>query len=146
MTLRHSIDRWAERQVLATLARIVHGQLTVHLDGGSRTFGATGGLTASVQINDRRFFRRVITGGEIGLGDSYMDGDWSTPDLVSLVRVMLANRDVVGALPSLVAWIPRASRAWRTAAATTHPPAAGGTSTNTTISATSSSGCFSTRA
>jgi len=108
MTLRHSIDRWAERQVLATLARIVHGQLTVHLDGTSRTFGATGGLTASVQINDRRFFRRVITGGEIGLGDSYMDGDWSTPDLVSLVRVMLANRDVVGALPSLVAWIPRA--------------------------------------
>ena len=108
MTLGTSIDQWAERQVLAALARIAHGQLTVHLGGGVHTFGAAGGLTASVQVNDRRFFRRAIAGGEIGLGDAYMDGDWSTTDLVSLVRLMLANRDVVGALPSVAAWIPRA--------------------------------------
>jgi cyclopropane-fatty-acyl-phospholipid synthase len=108
MSLGASIDRWAERQVLAALARLAVGQVNVHVNGNVHSFGTAGWLTASLYISNRRFFRRVITGGEIGLGDAYMDGDWSTPDLVSLVRIMLANRDVVGALPSVAAWLPRA--------------------------------------
>src|SRR5262249_3769788 len=40
---------------------------------------------------NERFFLRAITGADIGLGESYMDGDWSTPDLVSLVQLVVRN-------------------------------------------------------
>ncbi len=42
-------------------------------------------------IHDQRFFLRALTGADVGIGESYMDGDWTTPDLVSLVRVVVRN-------------------------------------------------------
>jgi len=42
-------------------------------------------------IHDERFFRRAITGGDVGIGESYMDGDWTSPDLVPLVRLATRN-------------------------------------------------------
>ena len=36
--------------------------------------------------------RRAALGGTVGAGESYMDGDWSSPDLVSLIRLVIANR------------------------------------------------------
>jgi cyclopropane-fatty-acyl-phospholipid synthase len=38
-----------------------------------------------------RFFGRLLRGSDIGAGESYVDGDWSTPDLVGLSRFFLAN-------------------------------------------------------
>ena len=49
----------------------------------------------------------MLTDGEIGLGESYMDGDWSTPDLVGLIRLMYANSHVVSAPPAFATWPAR---------------------------------------
>ena len=54
-----------------------------------------GELDATLTVHDERFFLRALTGGDIGLGESFMDGDWTTPDLVPLVRLMLRNRRVL---------------------------------------------------
>lgn len=35
-------------------------------------------------VNDARFFERVARDGSLGLGESYMDGWWDTPDLAGL--------------------------------------------------------------
>jgi cyclopropane-fatty-acyl-phospholipid synthase len=35
-------------------------------------------------VNDERFFERVARDGSLGLGESYMDGWWDTPDLAGL--------------------------------------------------------------
>ena len=48
-------------------------------------------LRAMAVIHDERFFVRALTGADIGMGESYMDGDWTTPDLVALVRVAVRN-------------------------------------------------------
>src|SRR5205085_12378005 len=56
--------------------------------------GEPGELTAARTVHDERFFVRALTGSDIGLGESFMDGDWTTPDLVPLVRLMLRNRRV----------------------------------------------------
>jgi cyclopropane-fatty-acyl-phospholipid synthase len=48
-------------------------------------------LSATLQVRDERVFRRAVTGGDVGLGESYMDGDWTSPDLVTLARLMLRN-------------------------------------------------------
>lgn len=42
-------------------------------------------------IHHERFFSRAITGADVGIGESYMDGDWSSPDLVALVRLVTRN-------------------------------------------------------
>lgn len=34
-----------------------------------------------LQVHDRRFFGRVLSDGNLGLGDSYMDGMWDSPAL-----------------------------------------------------------------
>jgi cyclopropane-fatty-acyl-phospholipid synthase len=48
-------------------------------------------LAALVHVHDNRVFRRALTGGDVGLGESYMDGDWTSPDLVTLVRLVIRN-------------------------------------------------------
>jgi cyclopropane-fatty-acyl-phospholipid synthase len=105
--VRQVIDRAAEHAVLAAMQGIRHGQLELHVPSGARTFGAGGGLSGTLAIRDRRFFRRVLLDGEIGLGESYMDGDWTTPDLVPLVRVMLQNRAALASVPAAANWLPR---------------------------------------
>ena len=83
------VDSWAERIVLRALEQVRHGRIVVEWAGRRRTFGSDGHAVL-LRVHHQRFFRRVLTGGELALGESYMDGDWSTPDLVSLVRMMLA--------------------------------------------------------
>jgi cyclopropane-fatty-acyl-phospholipid synthase len=46
-------------------------------------------------VHDERFFLRALVGGDIGLGESFMDGEWSTPDLVPLARLMVRNLAVL---------------------------------------------------
>jgi cyclopropane-fatty-acyl-phospholipid synthase len=97
------LDSWAERAVWRALEGIDRGTLLVTAPSGHRTFGSDAGDDPAIlQIHTPRFFRRVVGGGEIGLGEAYMDGDWSTPDLVGLVRLMLANREVLGRVPAVM--------------------------------------------
>jgi cyclopropane-fatty-acyl-phospholipid synthase len=42
-----------------------------------------------IQIRDSRFFNRVLTGGSLGFGESYMDGDWDVAQLDALIRRIL---------------------------------------------------------
>jgi cyclopropane-fatty-acyl-phospholipid synthase len=101
------LDSWAERAVWHALEGISRGALLVEAPSGPRVFGDDASDPAILLVHQPRFFRRVVTAGEIGLGESYMDGDWSTPDLVGLVRLMLANRDVLGRTPGAARWLPR---------------------------------------
>jgi len=48
-------------------------------------------LRAMAVIHDQRFFLRAISGADIGIGESYMAGDWSSPDLLALVRLFVRN-------------------------------------------------------
>ena len=76
-----------------------------------------GELDATLTVHDERFFLRALTGSDIGIGESFMDGDWTTPDLVPLVRLMLRNRRVLegqsrftGALRRLAGGVARRLR------------------------------------
>ena len=42
-------------------------------------------------VHNERFFVRALTGADVGIGEAYMDGDWSSPDLVALVRLVTRN-------------------------------------------------------
>ena len=61
--------------------------------------------TATLIIHDNSCYSEIMTGGSIGAAESFMTGDWSTPDLTQLVRVMVLNLDILdqmeGGLASL---------------------------------------------
>lgn len=102
------LDSWAEQAVWRALKGIDRGTLLVDAPSGQRTFGHDDAAEpALLRIHTPRFFRRVVSGGEIGLGEAYMDGDWSTPDLVGLARLLLANRDVLDQTPALASVFSR---------------------------------------
>jgi cyclopropane-fatty-acyl-phospholipid synthase len=119
MTIRHAppsvLERVGKWAVGRFLRRLDHGQLTLTLpDGNSEVFGAPQTLPeATLDVHRSRFFRRVLLAGDIGFGEAYVDGDWSSPDLVGLLS-LLAQRE--GVLDDRRFWPALAGRALNYAA------------------------------
>jgi len=69
------------------------GSLDVTLPNGStRQFtGAEPGPHGVWQIKSDRLIRHILTSGEVGVGDSYMDDCWESPDLAQLLLLMHIN-------------------------------------------------------
>lgn len=49
-------------------------------------------LSCQITINKPDAYRRIIRGGGVGVGESYMLGDWDADDLTKVVRIFLINR------------------------------------------------------
>jgi len=111
------VMHWAKTAFLSALSGTSGGTLTVTCPDRTYRFGEHGELNATLAVHDERFFLRALTGSDIGIGESFMDGDWTTPDLVPLVRLMLRNRRllegqsrVMGALHTLAGGVARRLR------------------------------------
>ena len=91
------LNQLAARVALSAASRIAVGQLTVTLPNGSvQIFGDSDSeLRGELQIHDLEALRRLLTGGEVGGGEAYMDGLWSSPDLVGLISMAVANREAL---------------------------------------------------
>lgn len=95
------------RTGLRLLQGIQRGSLLLELpDGRQLRYGSSNALTASMRLRNWNVFHAVLRSGDIGLAESYIQEDWTTPHLADLFRLLLANRD---ALESLVygSWLGR---------------------------------------
>ena len=91
---------WSEMVLRSTLRQLRYDQVTVSSPSQSATYGST--EPACVVIVHRpRFFRRALSGGSVGIGESYMDGDWDTDHLVNLVRIFASDKNLYD---NLIAW------------------------------------------
>jgi len=73
-----------------------------------QSFGdAESDLKAEIVIHNERFFTRAILGGDIGIGEAYMDGDWSSPDVVSVVRAAVRNTEELDAQHQIISAITK---------------------------------------
>ncbi len=83
----------AARTVLKLLQRLRHGHLSVHLpDGSVQHFGAQTGLHATLILNNWTVCSAALKSGDIGFAESFIAGDWTSPNLVDLLRVLVKNR------------------------------------------------------
>lgn len=90
----------AARTGLGLLQKIRQGSVLVRLpDGQKLLFGQDLTFTATIELSNWNVFEAVLKRGDVGLAESYMHGDWHTPNLADLLRVLIANRN---ALESLV--------------------------------------------
>ncbi|HET9804956.1 MAG TPA: cyclopropane-fatty-acyl-phospholipid synthase family protein [Candidatus Acidoferrum sp.] len=89
-------QKQAKKLFLRALQDVRGGFLEIVCPDRTYAFGeANATLRAMAVVHDERFFVRAITGADIGIGESYMDGDWTTPDLVALVRLVVRNLRVI---------------------------------------------------
>jgi cyclopropane-fatty-acyl-phospholipid synthase len=97
---RSSLSR---RLVLDTLAGMKRGTLNLELPEGTTVrLGSEGphadlaqGIPATATIRVRReaFFKKCVLAGDVGFGESFVDGDWDSPDLTAVIAWFILNVD-----------------------------------------------------
>lgn len=92
-----ALVRWCAGRVLAHLEPIERGRLELRLPDGRRIVYGTADGTPSATIDVQRweFFPRVALGGDIGFGESFAEEGWSTPDLLAVLELFIANEEVM---------------------------------------------------
>jgi cyclopropane-fatty-acyl-phospholipid synthase len=91
-----AIDRLGRRFAKHHFSRLHQGNLQIRLPGGEQlNFGQPTAKSQQLIIRENRFFRRVMLAGEIGFGETYMDGDWTTDDLPGLLTMLAASAELV---------------------------------------------------
>ena len=106
---------WQRAVLFKIFAKLEFGQLRVY-DGGRLidVFGEkTSDLTAVVRVKNDRFYSKLLFGGSIGVGESYVDGDWETPDLTSVVRVFARNLSVLDKIEAQFSWLTLPLNKWK---------------------------------
>ena len=88
----------AARAVLRLLSSLRLGRLDAQLpDGTQLRFGApdAAGPHAAIRLVNWNVCAAALKSGDIGFAESYIAGDWTTPDLPALMKLLVANRDAV---------------------------------------------------
>jgi cyclopropane-fatty-acyl-phospholipid synthase len=86
------------RLIVRMLEKLSIGSLTVRFpDGHSQRFGH-GTPHAEIVLANWKVCDAALRSGDIGFGETYIAGDWTTPDLLALMTVMVANRNAIEAV------------------------------------------------
>ena len=86
----------AARAVLSLLRQLRVGTLDLQLpDGSQARLGPGGTPRAALRLHDWAVCRAVLKSGDIGFAESWIAGEWSSPDLVDLLTLFIANRDAM---------------------------------------------------
>lgn len=99
------------RLVLRALAGMTRGQLRLErADGHAHVLGGSGAArhwhagtrapaareipeTAALRVHRDEFFKKCVLAGDVGFAESYLDGDWESPDLRAVFAWFLVNLD-----------------------------------------------------
>jgi cyclopropane-fatty-acyl-phospholipid synthase len=89
--------RFSTEALLKLLTQVRSGHLKMTLPNGERKeFGhSADALHAEIHILDWAVFKQVMSHGDIGFAESYIRGQWNTPDLKSLLEMAIRNRTIL---------------------------------------------------
>ena len=83
-----------EKIVLSFLEPMTLGSMKLELPNGQvLLFGNGNEVEANIKVNNKSFFKKLVMYGDIGLGESYVDGDWSTDCIKSVVSWFVLNKE-----------------------------------------------------
>ncbi|MBY0469093.1 MAG: cyclopropane-fatty-acyl-phospholipid synthase family protein [Burkholderiaceae bacterium] len=91
----------AARAVFRLLKNLKHGTLDIQLPDGSGLHvgqASDGGLRASMRLVNWNVCGAAMRSGDIGFAESFIAGDWTSPDPAALLKLLIANRSDVESL------------------------------------------------
>ena len=81
------------RVILNLLNKMKKGKLTITMpEGEVFTVGNDStNIKANIVIKNNAFFKKCVISGDIGFGESYVDGDWETDSIKNVISWMILN-------------------------------------------------------
>lgn len=111
-----AMTRFMRRQLFGVLSQLQGAHLTIDeaFEGGSEhQFGSeTATLRAQLTVHDPAAYAQIALGGDIGAGESYMDGLWSSDDLEAVVRAFLCDDQLLDNMEGRLSWLTRPAYRW----------------------------------
>lgn len=92
------------RLALRLLEGLRGGSLDLTLPGGLRQTFGEGARHAAMEVGEWAVFEAVLTRGDIGLAETWLDGLWQSPDPAALLALLAQNRDVLARAVYGSAW------------------------------------------
>ncbi len=95
------------RMVLSAAMNLERGTLKVTLPDLRRILvvGKELGPNAEVTLKNWKLPGRAFAGGTIGVAESYMDGDWESPDVTSFLELFVVNVEAGETVAGTSSWI-----------------------------------------
>ncbi|MDN7127266.1 class I SAM-dependent methyltransferase [Pseudidiomarina sp. 1APP75-27a] len=100
-------DKWARRAVLRLLSELQDGYVTLREQGVMLgQFGSKeSDLKAEINVLRPSFYRRLLLGGSIASGETFIDKSWETPDLTTVIQLFARNLPALDAFEAKFSWL-----------------------------------------
>ena len=92
------LDHFAKATLFNKLDAIQTGFLQIYCNGMVHEFGSrfmSRNIYAKIHVHDVRAFRAIVLGGEPAAGRTYVQGWWSSEDLLQVLRLFTVNRQAL---------------------------------------------------
>lgn len=100
-------DKWARRAVVRLLSELEDGYVTLREQG--ELLGHFGreqsDLKAEINVLKPGFYRRMLLGGSIASGETFIDESWETPDLTKVIQLFARNLPALDAFEAKFTWL-----------------------------------------
>ena len=95
------------RVALSAALHLPRGTLKVQMPDGRSVLvgGKAPGPQAEIVLHNWRLPGRAFSGGTIGLAESYMDGDWESPDVTSVLELFVVNTETGEKIAGGASWL-----------------------------------------
>ncbi len=106
--------RWFKSLIVKLLAQLKQGHLLIRDQDETLLFGQPDSHPSAIlEVHHSQFYMRLFTSGSNGAADSFIDGDWSTPDLTALLELFAANMPMLDAIERSSLLLLTPFRFWR---------------------------------
>jgi cyclopropane-fatty-acyl-phospholipid synthase len=86
------IASFSKRIVFSLLKKLTAGHIRLIENGTEAMFGDShADIKATITIHDQKAYSRILWGGSIGAGEAYVEGLWSSENLVDVIRLFSRN-------------------------------------------------------
>ena len=83
---------FSKRIVFSLLKKLTDGHIRLIENGNEVLFGnGDATIKATITIHDPKAYSRILWGGSIGAGEAYVEGLWSSDNLVDVIRLFSRN-------------------------------------------------------
>lgn len=98
----------SQRIVFRLLKQVNNGFILLHDGAETYPFGdVDSDLKVEVRIHNSRAYRRIIQNGSIGAAEAYVEGQWSTTDLTTLIQIFSRNMWALEKHEKRFSWLSR---------------------------------------